>query len=173
MRLASRMVSNTPAPQFVASKVSRRNERQLTEELCGLLPVVTSALAGGATIVTALAEASDPASGRVADALRQALNQIEDGQSVRQALESLAKTLRHRGVNEFVAKLILATQLGTPVVVQLQELERTERQTLEQQLLSHASKAETRMLIPLVFLILPISVLFALYPSLSMLQNIN
>jgi tight adherence protein C len=59
------------------------------------------------------------------------------------------------------------------VVAQLHELARTEQQGLDQIRLRHAAKAETRMLIPLVFLILPVSVLFALYPSLSMLQNIN
>jgi tight adherence protein C len=46
------------------------------------------------------------------------------------------------------------------------------RSEIRNELLTQAGRNETRMLIPLVFLILPITVLFAIYPSLQLL-NIN
>ena len=44
------------------------------------------------------------------------------------------------------------------------------REEIKNRLLEQAGKNETRMLIPLVFLILPVTVLFAIYPSLELLN---
>jgi tight adherence protein C len=44
------------------------------------------------------------------------------------------------------------------------------REEIKSRLLKQAGRNETRMLIPLVFLILPITVLFAIYPSLELLN---
>jgi tight adherence protein C len=52
----------------------------------------------------------------------------------------------------------------------LSELSASARAEIRNMLLRQAGKNETRMLIPLVFLILPITVLFAIYPSLELLN---
>jgi tight adherence protein C len=44
------------------------------------------------------------------------------------------------------------------------------RDEIKSRLLRQAGRNETRMLIPLVFLILPVTVLFAIYPSLELLN---
>jgi tight adherence protein C len=44
------------------------------------------------------------------------------------------------------------------------------REEIKSRLLRQAGRNETRMLIPLVFLILPVTVLFAIYPSLELLN---
>jgi tight adherence protein C len=44
------------------------------------------------------------------------------------------------------------------------------REEIKSRLLRQAGRNETRMLIPLVFLILPATVLFAIYPSLELLN---
>jgi tight adherence protein C len=44
------------------------------------------------------------------------------------------------------------------------------RAEIKSRLLKQVGRNETRMLIPLVFLILPITVLFAIYPSLELLN---
>jgi tight adherence protein C len=43
------------------------------------------------------------------------------------------------------------------------------RSDLHNQMLKLSARNETRMLIPLVFLILPVTILFAIFPSLEML----
>jgi tight adherence protein C len=42
---------------------------------------------------------------------------------------------------------------------------------LRTQLLAKAGKNETKMMIPMVFVILPVTVMFALYPSLALIQG--
>jgi tight adherence protein C len=43
--------------------------------------------------------------------------------------------------------------------------------SLRAELLTLAGKNETKMMIPMVFVILPVTVMFALYPSLSLIQG--
>ena len=69
------------------------------------------------------------------------------------------------------ARRITAQRYGTGLVRQLNLLASSVDEELHQQRLRQAAKSETRMLLPLVFLILPITVVFALYPSLTLIQT--
>ena len=64
----------------------------------------------------------------------------------------------------------MALKRGTPLVFVISEQAETVRQAISSDLMKQAGKNETRMLIPLVFLILPVTVLFAIYPSLQLLS---
>jgi tight adherence protein C len=69
-----------------------------------------------------------------------------------------------------VNKVSLALERGTPLAQMLSEQGVSVREEIKSRLLKQAGRNETRMLIPLVFLILPITVLFAIYPSLELLN---
>jgi tight adherence protein C len=69
-----------------------------------------------------------------------------------------------------VNKVSLALDRGTPLAQMLSEQGMSVREEIKSKLLKQAGRNETRMLIPLVFLILPITVLFAIYPSLELLN---
>ena len=60
---------------------------------------------------------------------------------------------------------------GAGVSSQVFELAGSLRASLYRELLAKAGSNETKMLIPTVFLILPVTVLFALFPSLVVLQS--
>jgi tight adherence protein C len=59
---------------------------------------------------------------------------------------------------------------GTPLAKMLEDQASSARSEIRNQLLRQAGRNETRMLVPLVFLILPVIVLFAIYPSLKLLN---
>ena len=59
---------------------------------------------------------------------------------------------------------------GTPLIETLSHAVAEARNIERANLLTAAGKAEISMMIPVVFLILPISILFALYPSLTSLS---
>jgi tight adherence protein C len=73
-------------------------------------------------------------------------------------------------IRRFVDALITAMLRGAPVIDVLQRHALEARENQRNRILSAASKAEISMMIPVVFLILPISILFALWPSLA---NLN
>jgi tight adherence protein C len=55
----------------------------------------------------------------------------------------------------------------------LTSLAESTRAELRNAQLKQAGRNETRMLIPLVFLILPVTVLFAIYPSIQLISTGN
>ena len=66
--------------------------------------------------------------------------------------------------------MILSLVRGTALAKMLEDQSQSVRAEIKNQLLRQAGKNETRMLVPLVFLILPVTVLFAIYPSLKLLN---
>jgi tight adherence protein C len=98
------------------------------------------------------------------------LQAIELGGDLESELIDLSRRVPHRQVSEFCSKLNLALRRGTPLTKVLAEQAESVRGEILNQLTKQAGKNETRMLIPLVFLILPVTVLFAIYPSLKLLN---
>ena len=66
--------------------------------------------------------------------------------------------------------IVIAITRGAPLIEVLHSHAKEARDFQRNQILSAAGKSEIAMMIPVVFLILPISILFALWPSLSSLN---
>jgi tight adherence protein C len=66
--------------------------------------------------------------------------------------------------------MAIAISRGTPLVETLTHSVREARSSERIKLLNIAAKSEISMMIPVVFLILPISILFAMYPSMTSLD---
>jgi tight adherence protein C len=75
-------------------------------------------------------------------------------------------------IRRFVDSLIIATLRGAPLNEVLQRHAQEAREAQRNRVLGAAAKAEISMMVPVVFLILPISILFALWPSLANLNLI-
>jgi len=72
--------------------------------------------------------------------------------------------------SELSQKLLVSIQRGTPIAQQLDSLVQTASSLSGALILKKAGSNETKMLVPTIFLILPITVLFTVYPSLTLLQ---
>lgn len=167
---------SAPAPTFVWRSTSRRQSktvsRQVMFELPEIVDLLAVALAAGESLYSALRLVVPRATGILAKELGQLLDALDLGADVETELSELTHRVPGRQVSEFSSKLVLALNRGTPLAAVMLEQSVSVRAELQQQLTVLAGKNETRMLIPLVFLILPITVLFAIYPSLQLL-NLN
>ena len=74
-------------------------------------------------------------------------------------------------LRELSTKLAVSLANGTPLADQLAEFAASANANIRSQFLERAGKNETKMMIPLIFIILPVTVMFALYPSVTMLRN--
>mgnify|MGYP000222765921 FL=1 len=110
------------------------------------------------------------ASGQFAQSMETLLLRLQYGEHLERALEMMRLETKSAAVGEFCSKLLLALQRGTPVAEQLRSQAATARSQLRNQLLRKAGGNEVKMLVPLVFVILPVTIAFALYPSLQLLQ---
>ena len=90
---------------------------------------------------------------------------MKNGANMIQSLESMANGATSVTVRRFCDTLILAVERGTSLSEVLQRQVQEVRQQNHASLLTAAGKAEIALMIPVIFLILPVSVLFALWPS--------
>jgi tight adherence protein C len=148
---------------------SRRGHRVLFE-LPDFIELLAVAISTGESIYSALRRVVPRLQGILGRELSLTLHSIELGGDLESELVDLSRRLPHRHVNELCSKLNLAVRRGTPLAKVLAEQAESARQEILNQLTKQAGKNETRMLIPLVFLILPVTVLFAIYPSVKLLN---
>lgn len=138
------------------------------------LPDVTSVigllLAAGLPVSVALAWLAPRTRGEIGELLRAMTENLELGADVFSELEKLAR-YGDSGLAELAEKLRLTIERGAGVSEQVFELAGSLKHSLYRELLQKAGSNETKMLIPTVFLILPVTVLFALFPSLLVLQQ--
>jgi len=103
--------------------------------------------------------------------LSEITNDLELGGELGELLEGWATKQPDRLLIELVQKLRLSLDRGTPLADSLESLVESARAEFAANILAKAGSGETKMLIPTVFLILPVTVLFAIYPSLSLLGS--
>jgi tight adherence protein C len=82
----------------------------------------------------------------------------------------MSRRVQSNTLRRFVDALVIAVNRGAPLIEVLHSHAREARDMQRNRVLEVAGKSEISMMIPVVFLILPISILFALWPSLS---NLN
>ena len=157
------------------SKLSRRGNsskrlQRALFELPDIMELLTVALASGESIYNALARVIDRADGLVAREFSHLIRAVDLGSTLEAELAAVADQLPQQQVIEFCNKLALAIRRGTPLAKMLRDQSQSVRHEVQNQISAQAGKNETRMMIPLVFLILPVTVLFAIYPSLHLLN---
>ena len=96
----------------------------------------------------------------------------KNGLSLTQALDKSAVESQSRSFRKFTDALALSIDRGSPLSVVLAHQTTEARSAFKAELLRIAGKAEIKLMIPIVFLILPISVVFALLPSLRALSTV-
>jgi tight adherence protein C len=154
--------------QFRSDK-SAKLERALFE-LPELMDLITVSLRAGDGVYRSFATVIPRCDGEIAREFSKAIKAVEYGAAFGAEIRRVAEVLPHPQVAEFVAKVSISLERGTPLAQMLSEQALSVREEIKSRLLRQAGRNETRMLIPLVFLILPVTVLFAIYPSLELLN---
>jgi len=151
-------------------RLPKASQRQIESELSDLIDLACSAVLTGQSLHSAIDRVATRASGIVASELRVFLRNVEMGLSLSHELDALCERLPTPSVREFVSKISIAIARGTPLAESLASLSFSLRERRSLELLARAGANETKMLIPLVALVLPTTVLFALYPSVLVLN---
>lgn len=149
----------------------RKKMQKVLFELPDFLELLSVALSSGESVYAALNRVVPRINGVLAIEFKATLKALEYGSDLATELAALAQRLPQQQLIEVCNKLMLALRRGTPLAVLLMEQAEAVRQAAGNLITKQAGKNETRMLIPLVFLILPVTVLFAIYPSLQMLST--
>jgi len=143
---------------------------QLESEFPAVVELMTLSLSAGETPAQAMFRVSERSSGYLANEFRSAVYEIRQGVPFHSALDEMGRRIDSIVIRRFVDAMVNAVVRGAPLVEVLQRHALEARQSHKNAIMAKAGKAEISMMIPVVFLILPISILFALWPSLSTLN---
>jgi tight adherence protein C len=151
------------------AKTSARVEKALFE-LPEIIDLLVVSLRAGDGIYRSFNNVIPRCDGELSKQIHKALTSVEYGAAFGDEIRAISASISHPQISEFTNKVALALERGTPLAQMLSEQGDSVRAEIKNRLLRQAGRNETRMLIPLVFLILPVTVLFAIYPSLELLN---
>ena len=153
---------------YSEQQVRRRRKRELhliELEFPGVVELFTILVSAGQSPSAALLRISEVSSGAFALLLRDAVQQMRLGAPLSHALDMINDVVKSPVIRRFNDSILIAIERGTPLAEVISRQVDEVRQAQRTSLLEKAGKAEIALMIPVVFLILPVSVLFALWPS--------
>ncbi|MQB00424.1 MAG: pilus assembly protein TadB [Actinobacteria bacterium] len=143
---------------------------QIEEELPVALDLAALAVMAGESTPAALARVAGVLTGPFARELRRMTSDIRAGMASGEALEGLRRRCDVHSVDRFVQAVLIAVERGAPLTDVLRAQVEDAREGRRRRLMELAGRREVLMLVPVVFLLMPTVVLFALYPALVSLE---
>jgi tight adherence protein C len=148
------------------SRQVRAREQALVAEFPAVAELLALAVAAGESPRNALERVTRTSGGALSGELRRALADTRAGMPLVSALEGIAQRTSVPSLTRFVDGLAIAVERGTPLADVLRAQATDVREAGKQALLEAGGRKEIAMMIPVVFLVLPVTVLFAAYPAL-------
>ncbi|WP_296179058.1 type II secretion system F family protein [uncultured Mobiluncus sp.] len=157
-------------PDYRLTGAARRRQLHLNQELPDVIELLALAVGAGEPLYGALHRVSARCTDVAGQELEKILAAADNGDSLAPSLTAA----RARNDSEILAHLIdaivSALERGSPLAGVLRSQVADSRAVARTQLLTEGGKKEVLMMVPVVFLILPLTVVFALYPGLVALQ---
>lgn len=158
------------ARDTLLSSAASRRERQIMAEFPALAELLALSVTAGEGTVQALERVARLSSGELSGELELCLAEARTGVSLPEALEALSRRTGLAPIVRFVDGLVVAIQRGTPLGEVLRAQAADAREAARQSLIEEGGRREITMMVPVVFLVLPVTVLFAVFPGVTMLQ---
>ena len=150
----------------------KKQRLMIDSEFPAVVEMYSLALSAGETPLVAMERISKSARGSLAKEFSTVVTQVKSGKAFHLALDEMGRGIESLLIRRFIDSLIIATLRGAPLTDVLQRHAQEAREAQRNRVMGAAAKAEISMMVPVVFLILPISILFALWPSLANLNLI-
>jgi len=154
----------------ILQRAALKRLARITSELPTVLEFLTLSLSAGEGILDALRRVGRVSHGELAVELSGIVAQVNTGVPLAESLNTLASGMRLPALTRCVEQVIGALERGTPLAEVLRAQAQDARDDAKRELLEVAGKKEVAMLVPLVFLILPVTIVFAIYPGIFVLQ---
>jgi tight adherence protein C len=152
------------------TRAARARVSRIQEELPTVLEFLALCLSAGEGILDSLRRVSDVGAGELTTEIGGVVVAVRTGSSLPEALTKLSARLQIAALARTVDQLVAAIDRGAPLAHVLHAQALDAREDAKRDLIERAGRKEIYMLVPLVFLILPLSVLFAVFPGIFMLR---
>lgn len=170
-------ISNYTKQQVHLTKIlriitrSQINQAELNQELSKILQMLAIMISAGESSIAALRYISERSSGRLATLIKASLENYNNNGNLFSTLEFVSSATNSTQVRRLLNAIRISSERGSPMLDTLQNQVRSLNKEIKVNLLNKAGKSEIVLLVPVVFLILPTSILFAVWPSIYGLSN--
>lgn len=144
---------------------ARARERRMLTELPTVAELLALAVAAGEGPIAALDRVVRRTGGELSGDLAKVLASIRTGETVAHAFDRMAVEAGLPAVARFAQGIAVAVERGTPLSDVLHAQAADVREAGRRELIEVAARKEVAMMMPVVFLVLPITVLFAFWPG--------
>jgi tight adherence protein C len=166
------LVAGVLGRDWQLTRALRRRETAMLSEFPVVADLLALSVVAGEAPVDALQRVCRLTGGELARDLGTALARARAGAPLARALTELADDTTLEAFSRFLQGLVVALERGTPLADVLRAQAVDVREVGKRALLEAGGRKEISMMAPVVFLILPVTVLFALYPGLLTLTSI-
>ncbi|MFW7414349.1 type II secretion system F family protein [Demequina sp. SO4-18] len=143
-----------------------RRQRRLVAELPTIAELLALSVAAGESALAALERVARTTSGELTRELAIALADARAGERLPAALTRMAREMSVPALERFAEGIATALERGTPLAEVLRAQAQDARSQGRQALVEEGGRREIAMMVPVVFLILPVTVVFAVFPGL-------
>ncbi len=156
--------------QQVLFRIAKKRLARISEELPVVLEFMTLSLTAGEGILDSLRRAAGLGKGELSKEFGSVVVEVNSGVSIGESLKHLVDSLEFLPLSRLVDQLLGALDRGTPLAEVLRAQAQDAREQSKRDLLEVAGRKEVAMMIPLVFGVLPVSIIFAVFPGIFVLQ---
>ncbi|GAA3762102.1 type II secretion system F family protein [Microbacterium kribbense] len=158
------------AGDLMLTRAARARVARIEEELPTVLEFLALCLSAGESILDALRRTGGVGAGELTAELRALVLRVGTGSALAESLHDLARALQVPALTRAIDHMVAALDRGAPLAQVLQAQAADAREDAKRTLIERAGRKEILMLLPLVFGVLPLSVLFAIFPGVFMLR---
>jgi tight adherence protein C len=149
---------------YLSSQVKTR-ERRILAEFPTIAELLALAVAAGESPVAALDRVCHRSGGELSRDLAKVLAAVRTGEPVGTAFDAWAASAGLPLVARFAQGIAVAVERGTPLADVLHAQAGDVREAGRRELIEIAARKEVLMMVPVVFLVLPVTVFFAFWPG--------
>ncbi|MGW6131456.1 type II secretion system F family protein [Cellulomonas sp. NPDC055163] len=158
------------ARDYQLSRQVAARETRLLAELPTVAELLALSVSAGEGAVGALERVVRTTRGELSGELARTLADARSGTPLTVALERLAHRTGLPALARFADGVAVAVERGTPLAEVLRAQAQDVREHGRRVLMESGGRKEVLMMVPVVFLILPVTVLFAVFPSMTVLN---
>ncbi len=150
----------------LAARIKKREARMMAE-FPSIAELMALAVSAGQSATGALDRVCRSARGELSEEFSRVLTETRAGKPLIEALQEFSARTDLGPLVRFVDGLVVAVERGTPLADVLRAQAQDVRDTAKRDLMESAGKKEIGMMVPLVFGVLPLTVVFAVFPGLA------
>ncbi len=147
-----------------------KRSRRILGQFPSIAELIALAVAAGESTIGAIERVCNSSQGDLPDEFNALLADVRSGTPMAAAFHHMAKRLDLNAMTRFVDAITVAAERGTPLAEVMKAQAQDVRDAAKRELMETAGRKEISMMIPVVFGILPLTIIFAVYPGISLID---